>query len=668
MYILVNRGSFFGVCYSKISQRVKLHSSLLDSFNSKTFSAIKTTSIEDFRGSRTAWHRDFKRMALAVEDDFKDDDIGETCLHGVLQTYTGLNIASLALLGFIFVYFTFLETRTPYGASQSTVLTAAYAFTCVFGILLCLNAGVIQLLASMVNVSVKFHKCLIRLKKCQVNLIDDEMLKFDNLDLRANIWEGYRFGFRDPIFHAHLDERQIYQIIPYALLVIFAVVVIIAGFWYRAQRIRIFRWRLGIESTVCVGIIRPGEKVLRRVGSGCLVENAWGEVGCLTNWHVFREIKSIPLQQQSRVEVLKKNVEGRDFIKDFTVYGNGVRVSWSCLLPGTKIVIGTSANGSFGREIPHWSMLAEYPAGEYRYSAASSRYKKRESPAGAFTEDGKGLDLVFLGLVKRVQFHGMQERGPDMMRFDSFEERSASGGWQELRTLTQKPGRRKWRSFILGQAERLVRGYHKLRLLGYPGVGGHRLTVMTSYFTGNRTDKGGSWLLTGAPMPSGCSGAPVVNPEGELVGVATQTYGEVSHIRSITDALESVLGWDEVVDVPPGLHGKHLGDPVKPKRPETPKGRVRKRLFRQDSGKSSFGLPTLFDGARVGSQERTGLGPLDGDKLTAVQRIKRSWASFIENYIVSSTATETGEGHMILPTESNMKKGSKRYKKSKKKD
>ena len=103
------------------------------------------------------------------------------------------------------------------------------------------------------------------------------------------------------------------------LLLCLAVVVIIAGFWYRAQRIRIFRWRLGIESTVCVGIIRPGEKVLRRVGSGCLVENAWGEVGCLTNWHVFREIKSIPLQQQSRVEVLKKNVEGRDFIKDFTV-------------------------------------------------------------------------------------------------------------------------------------------------------------------------------------------------------------------------------------------------------------------------------------------------------------------------------------------------------------
>ena len=45
----------------------------MDRFNAKTFSAIKTTSIEDFRVSRTAWHRDFKKMALAVEDDFKDD-------------------------------------------------------------------------------------------------------------------------------------------------------------------------------------------------------------------------------------------------------------------------------------------------------------------------------------------------------------------------------------------------------------------------------------------------------------------------------------------------------------------------------------------------------------------------------------------------------------------
>ena len=301
---------------------------------------------------------------------------------------------------------------------------------------------------------------------------------------------------------------------------------------------------------------------------GCLVENAWGEVGCLTNWHIFREIKSIPLHQKDQVAVLKKNVAGRDFLEDFTEYGNGFRVSWSSLLPGTKIVIGTSANGSFGKEIPHWSIVAEYPGGEYRYNSESGRFKKRESPASSFTKDGKGLDLVFLGLAKRVKFHGMEANGPDKMRFTSFEERNAMGGWKELRSLNRKPGRRNWRPFSLGRPDQLVRGYHKLRLLGYPGVGGHRLTVMTSYFTGNREDKGGSWLLTGAPMPSGCSGGAVVNPEGELVGVATQTYGEVSHIRNITDALESVLGWDEVVDV---AAGKTAEEPVKPKRPETPK-------------------------------------------------------------------------------------------------
>ena len=135
---------------------------------------------------------------------------------------------------------------------------AAYALTCVFGILLCLNAGSSSSV-SMVNVSVKFHKCIVGLKKRQVNLIDDEMLKFDNLDLRANVC--YRFGFRDPIFNAHLDERQVHEAVPYAIGVATVVVIIIAAFWYRSQRIRIFRWRIGIESTLCVGIIRPGENI-----------------------------------------------------------------------------------------------------------------------------------------------------------------------------------------------------------------------------------------------------------------------------------------------------------------------------------------------------------------------------------------------------------------------
>ena len=56
-----------------------------------------------------------------------------------------------------------------------------------------------------------------------------------------------------------------------------------------------------------------------------------------------------------------------------------------------------------------------------------------------------------------------------------------------------------------------------MRLLGYPGVGGHGLSVITDYFTGHRQDNsGGSWLLTAQPMPNGCSGGAVVNPEGGI--------------------------------------------------------------------------------------------------------------------------------------------------------
>ena len=164
-------------------------------------------------------------------------------------------------------------------------------------------------------------------------------------------------------------------------------------------------------------------KILRRVGSGCLVENAWGEVGCLTNWHVFREIKNIPLHQKDQVAVLKKNVAGRDFIEDFTEYGNGFRVSWSSLLPGTKIVIGTSANGSFGKEIPHWSIVAEYPGGEYRYNANRAGLRS-VNPASSFTKDGKGL-FSFLGLAKRaISWNG--SKWADKC-FTSFEERNAMG-------------------------------------------------------------------------------------------------------------------------------------------------------------------------------------------------------------------------------------------------
>ena len=231
---------------------------------------------------------EFKHLVVSVENEFHDDDIGEVCLHGVLYIYLAGNTFAICFFLAIFVYFLYQETRTPYGASRSKIMFAAYGFTWSFGILFCLNYGFVRVLNRMVKLSGMFVSCLKGLKSIQLQLIDDDLLNFDNLDLRASVWEGYRFGFRDPIFNFRLDSEQFNRLTFYVVLIVTAILSILGLLWYRSSRKRIFRWRLGIESTVCVGILLPEENIVARVGSGCLVRDVNGDIGVLTNWHLFR--------------------------------------------------------------------------------------------------------------------------------------------------------------------------------------------------------------------------------------------------------------------------------------------------------------------------------------------------------------------------------------------
>jgi hypothetical protein len=96
------------------------------------------------------------------------------------------------------------------------------------------------------------------------------------------------------------------------------------------------------------------------------------------------------------------------------------------------------------------------------------------------------------------------------------------------------------RKFQVGNPFKLFAGSDKLRLLGYPASGGFTLSVLTGYFTSMSFDyptkQRGAWLNVNISLPYGGSGGAAINSKGELVGICTQTKGDLTNIRSITEA------------------------------------------------------------------------------------------------------------------------------------
>ena len=150
---------------------------------------------------------------------------------------------------------------------------------------------------------------------------------------------------------------------------------------------------------------------------------------------------------------------------------------------------------------------------------------------------------------------------------------------------------------------------------------------------------GGSWLSTAAPMPNGCSGGAVVNPDGELVGVATQTLGQVSHIRSIEDALRvGILGNDESHaflprEVPPSLTASPNSENTtrSMKRNLTPKGMHRKRLEVLPHHHQKLGGTSVS--SRGSQKENATPNPSGGGRLG------RLWSEILTNYTVVRTGS-----------------------------
>jgi hypothetical protein len=93
----------------------------------------------------------------------------------------------------------------------------------------------------------------------------------------------------------------------------------------------------------------------------------------------------------------------------------------------------------------------------------------------------------------------------------------------------------------LGDSDQIEIGT-KLRILGYPGIGGETITFTegaVSGFTQERGVEGRAWIKTDATIAGGNSGGMAVNPSGKLIGVPTRASsgagGEIVDCRPVAD-------------------------------------------------------------------------------------------------------------------------------------
>lgn len=202
------------------------------------------------------------------------------------------------------------------------------------------------------------------------------------------------------------------------------------------------------------------------------------------------------------------------------VHSNQYAESLQETYPEMKIYIGTATRGH-----PHWQYEAEFTS--------------VESPSSEFTPFG--LDLLLLKITKKVGFQGLNfsESGPSA----SESMHAFTYSFESINTVQEGEQfdlrRENMVKLEIGNPFKLF-PTDKLRLLGFPASGGYSLSVLTTYFTSMSFDypsnQRGAWVNVNTQLPSGGSGGAAVNGQGQLVGISTQTKGELTNIRSITEA------------------------------------------------------------------------------------------------------------------------------------
>jgi hypothetical protein len=187
---------------------------------------------------------------------------------------------------------------------------------------------------------------------------------------------------------------------------------------------------------------------------------------------------------------------------------------------GVRIIVGTSERGH-----PRWQYEAELMS-------------HLDSPSADY--ESFGLDLSMLRITKRVEFenlHPVEGKQDGGLSFKySFDRVTA----KDIDDVTTE-GLVKCE---IGKPESLRAGDDSLRLLGYPASGGYQLSVLTGFFTSMSFDyadqRRGAWLNININLPHGGSGGAAVNSQGELVGICTQTLGDLTNIRSIAEAVKMI--------------------------------------------------------------------------------------------------------------------------------
>ncbi len=196
--------------------------------------------------------------------------------------------------------------------------------------------------------------------------------------------------------------------------------------------------------------------------------------------------------------------------------------SFTDLFQDMKIVIGCTSRG--------------HPLWEY---SASFLTPSVESPSAEYAPFG--LDLLVLKIDKLVSFSKLTPTDSHSYTFESMEMEDITDIQSE--NLVQ---------FKIADPWKEVVGDSKIKVLGYPASGGFTLSVLTGYFTGISYDHPathrGSWLNLNIALPHGGSGGAAVNAKGELLGIGTQTRGEMTNIRSIQEAHTFISSAKKIID------------------------------------------------------------------------------------------------------------------------
>eukprot|EP00937_MAST-01D_sp_MAST-1D-sp2_P004117 g4117.t1 len=400
------------------------------------------------------------------------------------------------------------------------------------------------------------------------------------LDLFAHVWEGRRFGVLVPLSSARYGDKrivddevdrrlridrpfwtQITQELLYQRAAPFAAVLSI--FWWHLLHKR--RWQAAIPRVVCVGLYMPvhggkHEPIIHTLGSGSLIHPA-GLV--LTNWHLFRYELLFGKRgaDAERAERARSASEGHAKGAGYAEHGhdNASDRTSIRLPPGQRIVIGTMPEGAGTRSVTVGSQRTLHMLPRWQYEACVVY----ASPARKWKRGG--LDVALLRITGRLRSQRSARGGresalaPLLRRLGSGSKLGDGGGEAEedeypppLEAQLQPPTIFRLAAPLAPSAPLaeplalphfglqesapagLRPGHSEVFLLGFPNC---NLSVGSGGFFGVRFDdpqqERGKWLVAGVPMTFGNSGGAAVDAQGELVGVPSQTLGNMSELRCV---------------------------------------------------------------------------------------------------------------------------------------